>query len=207
MLFTWVPLNYYYMAIVHACVIISGGVTLAVFRFRNETNLFKLTLQEGETQVMRDGKLTVVPQESLVPGDVIVVQPGLTYSDMILISMEGTVVVDESALTGEATPMAKTPIDLMSGVKHRRYNPASHKRNTVAAGTTVMESESEKNLAMVVNTGSFTSKGELLRGVFAYQRHQFQFDREVGVVLALLFLEAVIMFSLIVFFLNDDAGM
>ena len=199
MLWTWMPLYYFYMGIVHASVIVTGGIALSWFRFRNESNLYQLTNVEGQIEVMRNGKGELVSQTSIVPGDIVVVRPGPVFCDMLLVQSEG-LLVDESALTGESTPMAKTQASESKAVFH----PQVHKKHFIAAGTTILESE-QRNLALVVSTGSFTSKGELLRGVFQYERHQFKFDVEVGLVLAILILEATVGFALVVHFIRDQA--
>ena len=201
MLWSWVPLYYFYLAAIHGSVIISGGLAVAWFKYRNESNLFKLTHIEGEVDCLRDGSIQVIPQAELVPGDVVQVAPGKTYSDMILVTSEG-LLVDESALTGESTPMAKKAVD--AGDSDKKYNPLLHKKHTISAGTTVVESEVKNNLAVVLQTGSYTAKGELLREVFSYERHQFKFDVEVAYVLFILLIEAIIGFVVVTQLLDDQ---
>lgn len=191
MLWTWIPLSYFYMGIIHGTCVVVGGLTAAFFHFRNETNLFKLSHIDGEINCKRNGKLITVQQNELVPGDVVVVSHGLVYSDMILLATEG-LLVDESALTGESTPMAKTAVD--PSQRKLDYSPVVHKKHTISAGTTVIESEIDHNLAVVLATGSFTSKGELLREIFQYQRARFEFDAEVPFVLAILLMESALGF-------------
>lgn len=201
MVWSWVPLWYYYMALVHGSVIVAGGVTVALFRHRNDQNLYKLSQISGDVYALRDGLYETIPQTEVVPGDIIVVTPGITYCDMVLVSTAG-VLVDESALTGESNPVAKTEIDRMDGDKE--YSSTLHKRHTISAGTTVLESEGHSNLAVVTNTGSFTSKGELLRSIFGYQRHQFKFDVEVGLVIVILFLYSIFGFAMVVYLIQDS---
>jgi hypothetical protein len=201
MIWSWVPLWYFYMALVHGSVIVAGGVMVALFRHRNDHNLYKLSQVSGEVYALRDGLYETIPQTELVPGDIIVVTPGITYCDMVLVSTAG-VLVDESALTGESNPVAKTAVDRMDGDKE--YNSTLHKRHTISAGTTVLESEGHSNLAVVTNTGSFTSKGELLRSIFAYERHQFKFDVEVGLVIIILFLYSIFGFAMVVYLIQDS---
>jgi hypothetical protein len=201
MLWTWVPLYYYYLALIHATVIITGGLTVSWFKFRNESNLFKLTHVEGQADCLRNGEFVSIPQSDLVPGDIVVVGPGKTYSDMLMVNSRG-LLVDESALTGESTPMAKSAVDPLD--HEVEYNALLHKKHLISAGTTVVESEVEHSLAVVLSTGSFTSKGQLLREVFAYERHEFKFDIEVGYVIGLLFVEAIIGFILVTTFLHEQ---
>jgi hypothetical protein len=199
-MWTWMPLWYYYMAVVQTLVIVTGGLTVCIFRFRNETSLYQLTDMEGDVNVLRDSRFCSVPQADLVPGDVVVVEPGRTYCDMVLVSSAG-ILVDESALTGESTPVAKTAIDPAEA--NETYGSKSgHKRHTIQAGTTVLESETGHNLAVVTMTGSFTTKGELLHDIFSYQRHQFKFDVEVAVVVMILIFYAIFSFCAVFYFLQ-----
>jgi len=156
----------------------------------------------GTAQVLRDNSFDEVDQKQLVPGDVVKVEPGVTYCDMVLVS--GTVLVDESALTGESTPQAKAPMtQLDSTAVKQDYSRTSHKRYTVSAGTTILEAED--TIAIVTQTGSFTAKGELLREIFSFRRHNFKFDTEVAIVIGMLVLYAVFGFNMVVYFIEDTA--
>jgi hypothetical protein len=199
MLWTWVPLNYFYMAFVHGSVIFTGGFMVAYFRYRNDANLYKLSHVQGEVQCKRNGQLVTVPQIDLVPGDVVVIEPGITYCDMALV--QSTVIhVDEANLTGESTPMAKTAVDPADGTK--LFDSTTLKKHVIYAGTTILETDQAHNTAVVVSTGSYTSKGELLRNVFSYKRHQFKFDTEVGFVITILFFYAIFGFAIVVVFVR-----
>jgi len=198
-LWTWVPLYYFYLAVIHGSVILMGGLSVSYFRFRNERNLYVLTQMHGEVNVRRDGIITTIPQSNLVPGDIVQVQPGVVYTDMVVTESEG-LLVDESALTGESNPVAKNVVD--PAATANPSTTAIGKKHSILAGTTVLEQEN--TLAMVVATGSFTSKGELLRDVFHYERHQFQFDVEVGFVVGILVLQSIFMFALVVFLIQEQ---
>jgi magnesium-transporting ATPase (P-type) len=116
------------------------------------------------------------------------------------------IIVDESALTGEVHPIAKSPLDPANSAK--AYDPKTNKSSTISAGTTILEcSDAEGklgDLAIVTRTGSFTAKGELLCDVLSYERHKFKFDTEVKVVLAWLCVEAAILLAVVMHFLQDN---
>ncbi len=201
MVWTWFPLWYYYMAIVWTIVITTGGLTVAVFYYRNEKNLYRLTYISGQVSTLRNGDFVEISPVAIVPGDVVVVKPGLTYCDMVLLSSDG-VLVDESSLTGESTPVQKTAIDPMDG--DMEYSKTVHKKHTILAGTIVLDSnERGHDLAVVTTTGSYTTRGELLRNIFSYERHQFKFDTEVRFVIMILFFYAIFGFSMVVYFIDD----
>ena len=185
MVFSWLPLWYYYMAFTWTFVILVGAITVSVLKYKNERNLYRLTHVDGETEVVRAGGKIVVSQDKLVPGDIVTVQPGLSYCDMILVDST-RVLVDESALTGEANPVGKIALDPL--MAKQKYVEEAHKRNTILAGTTVLETDNSR--AIVLKTASYTARGELIRDIFSFRRNTFKFDSEIPVVVTLLFFYA-----------------
>ena len=154
------------------------------------------------SRVLRGGQYTEISVRDVVPGDIVVIKPGTVYCDLVLVQAH-QVVVDESALTGEATPVTKTELD--PSMKSVTYKASLHKSNTLSAGTVVIEAqEGEKDLGLVLKTGSFTTKGELLTDVLSYERHKFKFDDEVKIVLFILLLEAIVLLGLVFYFLQDQ---
>jgi magnesium-transporting ATPase (P-type) len=152
--------------------------------------------------VRRDHTFVSVSVKDIVPGDIVKLAPGVVYCDMVVLQSD-QVVVDESALTGEATPIVKKSID--PAMKNVTYVPNLHKANTISAGTEILQvKEDGMDVALVIKTGSFTAKGELLTEVLSYQRHKFLFDDEVKVVLAILLLEALVLLSLVFYFLQGQ---
>jgi magnesium-transporting ATPase (P-type) len=203
------PLNYYYMALIWSCVVITSGLTVAFFQYRNLATLHKITLVEGQSTVLRDGEFVELDHKQLVPGDIVKIQPGMAFCDMVLVS-GGATLVDESALTGEASPQGKTPINRMEREVAARtaYCALDHKRQTITAGTTVLETsnnDTDTTIGLVVQTGSYTAKGELLRGIFSFRRHRFKFDSEVYIVLGILVVYAIVAFNIGVLFIQDKA--
>jgi Ca2+-transporting ATPase len=61
----------------------------------------------SEVAVFRDGESRVVPIESVVPGDVLLLTPGTYIGADIRLLQSHRLTVDESALTGESLPVAK----------------------------------------------------------------------------------------------------
>jgi magnesium-transporting ATPase (P-type) len=153
-------------------------------------------------RVLRGGEFSEISVRDVVPGDIVVIKPGTMYCDLVVVQAR-QIVVDESALTGEATPVTKTELD--PSTKSVSYSSTLHKSNTMSAGTVVIEvREGEKNLGLVLKTGSFTTKGELLTDVLSYERHKFKFDDEVKLVLFILLLEAILLLGLVFYFLQDQ---
>ncbi len=205
MVWTWMPLWYYYMGVVNTVVRISGGLVVALFQYCSELDLFRLMVMEGTVDVIREGRIISMDQMDVVPGDIIRLTPGIAYFDMCILQSKH-ILIDESALTGEVHPIAKIPLD-PSNSRHT-YSPKTNKSSTISAGTTILECGGggdieHSDLAIVTQTGSFTAKGELLCDVLSYERHKFKFDTEVQLVLAILCVEAIVML-IIVFRVIED---
>jgi P-type Ca2+ transporter type 2C len=61
-------------------------------------------------RVLRDATYYKVSVKAVVPGDVVSLQEGIVYCDMVI--LQGSLVLlDESALTGESTPVVKVALD------------------------------------------------------------------------------------------------
>lgn len=173
---------------------------MSFFQYRNEKNLYRITMVEGEVTAIRDGESIRLNHKLIVPGDVIVIEPGYVYADLIVLE-SSHLLVDEAAITGESTPMSKISLDLSESADVYAY--VNHKKHTISAGTRVIETN-DRALAFVLATGSHTTKGELLRDILSYQRHQFKFDTEVKIVILILFLYSIFGFSMTVGLLKDD---
>ncbi len=65
------------------------------------------TLAAPAVKVMRDGRVTDVPTEDVVPGDVLVLAPGTRIAADGRLVSSVSLRIDESALTGEAFPVEK----------------------------------------------------------------------------------------------------
>ncbi len=71
-------------------------------------------LQVKTAQVLRDGQEREIPVDEVCVGDIIMVRPGEKYPvDGII--LEGSTSVDESMLTGESVPVAKSVADAVTG--------------------------------------------------------------------------------------------
>lgn len=91
----------------------------------------KLNIQ---TRVRRDGKWQVVAAQGLVPGDVIHLRMGdLVPADLRLV--EGTVEVDESALTGESIPREAGPEQIIYAGAVIKLGEATGEINATGANT------------------------------------------------------------------------
>lgn len=99
------------------------------------------------TTVIRDGKKVAIARDSLVPGDILVLNAGaIVPADARII--EGTVFLDESTLTGESEPAAKN-LEPLQDVAQEIFKAS----NIVFAGTSVIGGGCK---AVVIATGNNT---------------------------------------------------
>jgi plasma-membrane proton-efflux P-type ATPase len=105
--------NYADFAIVSALLVIN-----AVLRFAQEQRAAGVmeTLRrrlQVSARVLRDSSWQVVPARKLVPGDIVRVRPGdIMPADVKLLT--DTLIVDQSALTGESKDIEKTPGEVLA---------------------------------------------------------------------------------------------
>ncbi|MDQ0008198.1 Mg2+-importing ATPase [Luteibacter jiangsuensis] len=117
--------------------------------------------------VIRSGRRTVVPAESIVPGDIVELSAGaLVPADCLLLTSRDCF-VDQAALTGESLPVEKLP-DLVAA-----DSGLAERTNSVFMGTSVRSGWAS---AVVVNTGKSTVFGSIA-GSLASRPPETEFER------------------------------
>jgi P-type Mg2+ transporter len=112
--------------------------------FKSEKAIDKLQrLVSKEILVKRDGKETLIPEEELVPGDLVIMRQGDIVPADIKLTRDDDFSVNESQLTGESVPVSKTI-----------HGTAS----LVYAGSTVEQGEAE---GFVYATAANTELGKI----------------------------------------------
>lgn len=138
-------------------VIIINAVIGFIMEFQAERSmeaLKKLTMVPA--RVLRDGKLTEIPSEEVVPGDILFVEGGdMITADARLINVT-QLQTDESALTGESLPVEKIISPLTNDV------PLAERNNMLYKGTFVVKGN---GYAAVVHTGMSTELGSVAKMV------------------------------------------
>lgn len=145
-----------------------GFVILFVLFF----NAIVGTIQEGKAQnifatlknfiktnasVIRDGEEFIVPDEELVPGDIIVLREGEKVPADARVLLCESLQVDESALTGESNPKFKVE----EAIKKPDV-PISDRQNMVFKGTSIVAGSGK---AVVVATGVETIIGNIAKKI------------------------------------------
>lgn len=122
--------------------------------YRAEKSLDMLTqLAAQHSKVLRDGHKTLVDATELVPGDVILLEPGdRVPADARLLETQA-LSVDESNLTGESLPVTKD--ERFVG---KANTPVADRKNVVYKSTLVTRGYGK---AVVVTTGMDTEIGEI----------------------------------------------
>ena len=134
-----------------------------------------------EATVQRDGRRQTVDAARVVPGDVLILEPGAKVSaDVRLIRTSG-LAVDESALTGESVPVDKTHEPVEAGAS------LGDRRSMAFAGTLVTAGEGE---GLVVETGDRTELGQVTEMLSRVEtlttpllRHLDQLGRQLAVII------------------------
>lgn len=134
---------------------VSINTTLGFLQeYRSEKTL-KLLKQFAAptTKVYRDGKEETVQSSHLVPGDIVILQPGdIIPADLRFFKTE-QLTIDESILTGESVAIVKTS-DPLPKAEEEIY-----KANNIGfSGTTVVSGE---GLGVVINIGHDTAIGDI----------------------------------------------
>ena len=110
-------------------------------------------LSAPEAQVIRNGKRTVIPASEVVPGDIIVLEPGsMVPADARLLHADG-LKTDESSLTGESEPVKKNPDCVL-----KESAGVGDRNNMVCSGSVVISGHAT---AVVSHTGMNTQVGKI----------------------------------------------
>ncbi len=106
-----------------------------------------------QNKVLRDGMLIFIKSTDIVPGDIVVLEAGDAIPADIRFIKAYNLMIDESSLTGESAPVAKTTQVLISTPKTPQDTS-----NSGFLGTTVT---SGKGTGIVIAIGNQTSFGEI----------------------------------------------
>ena len=134
---------------------------------------FKNVVRPGAL-VIREGRQREMNLKEIVPGDVLVLRPGVYIAADSRLITANHLSIDESALTGESFPVLKSPDAL-----RERGVPICDRANMVFMGTLVTGGQ---GLAVVVTTGRFTELGRLQLLVGEARAPETPMERQLRVV-------------------------
>jgi P-type Ca2+ transporter type 2C len=136
-----------------AVVLLNGAIGYVTEGQAEQTISRIATGQHDGATVVRNGAPIGVPADALVPGDLVLLKPGVQVPADLRILWVEDLLVDESALTGESLPVEKRPAErLPRGISlAERFNLA-HAGTLVAAG---------RGRGLVVATGVHTEAAQV----------------------------------------------
>jgi P-type Ca2+ transporter type 2C len=152
-------------------VIIINAVIGFIMEFQAERSmeaLKKLTMVPA--RVLRDGKLTEIPSEEVVPGDILFVEGGDMITADARLLKATQLQTDESALTGESLPVEKIISPLPNEL------PLAERNNMLYKGTFVTKGN---GYAAVVHTGMSTELGSVARMVQQAQQAATPLEKKI----------------------------
>ncbi|MCD8192732.1 MAG: cation-translocating P-type ATPase [Oscillospiraceae bacterium] len=114
-------------------------------------------MSAATSHVMRGGRVQTVPSETLVVGDVILLEAGDAVPADARILENASMKVEEAALTGESVPVSKF-IDIINLRDGEKDVPLGDRRNMVYMGGTVVYG---RGTAVVTATGMDTEMGKI----------------------------------------------
>jgi len=172
------------------CLVILGAVFLNTIvgflqekKAQNTLRALKKVVKH-KAEVLRDGKLKIIDSEELVPGDIIILNPGERVpADGRLVEAH-RLKINEMALTGEWMPASKHT-DILP-----EETPLADRDNMVYMGTIV---ESGFGRAIVVNIGENTEIGKVAKLIretkeekTPYQKKLAHFSKIIGVIVVII---------------------
>ncbi len=147
---------------------------------------------EHRVRVRRSGKIMEVSSRTIVPGDVLVVEPGDRLAADVRVVNGHDIAVDESILTGESAPVHKN-----SHVLSKTPETLLKATNLLLAGTTVVEGRAE---VVVIATGRNMAMGEITK-LATQTKRESSFEKGVRS-FSYFILKIIIITLIIVFFVN-----
>ena len=120
-----------------------------------------------------------IDSSDLVPGDLYEIPEDGKYLPCDTVLINGSVIVNESLLTGDSTPIIKNGMSQSDNIFDTTNN--SYEKFVLFSGTKILEKRSLKNqkvLGVVYETGFKTLKGKLIGGILnpKYELSKFEKD-------------------------------
>ena len=179
----WFFSGYYLAYIIFIYTIISTAINIY-----EEKRLFQrikeISIYSCKVNVYRKKEDNILTHEQidssdLVPGDLFEIPEDNYYMPCDTVLINGSVIVNESILTGDSTPIIKngmTQSDIIFDTKNNAYE-----KFVLFSGTKILEKRSLKNqkiMGVVYETGFKTLKGKLIGGILnpKYELSKFEKD-------------------------------
>eukprot|EP00746_Dinoflagellata_sp_MGD_P083142 gnl/MRDRNA2_/MRDRNA2_33092_c0_seq1.p1 gnl/MRDRNA2_/MRDRNA2_33092_c0~~gnl/MRDRNA2_/MRDRNA2_33092_c0_seq1.p1 ORF type:complete len:1199 (-),score=224.83 gnl/MRDRNA2_/MRDRNA2_33092_c0_seq1:270-3638(-) len=187
--YQWYFLGSWKVASIWVAVFVSSAVMKAWIMRKNRL-ILRESSESGNRgfKVMRGGKEVTVGSQDLLPGDIALFQESGVVVPTDCFLLEGSLLIDESVVTGEATPVQKfrLPDDQNKVVRARQ-----DKKNYLFAGTSILQTDCCCK-AVVVDTGVNTSRGQLLNASLYPNPLWIKFDEDYKILFVYSFIFGII---------------
>ena len=208
----WFITHYIYYAIVIIVLAILSLVLSVYGTYKNMKKIQEISRYSCPVKLYRKNEKDELMEgieinsTELVPGDIIEIpEDGLAMPcDIILIN--GSVIVNESMLTGESTPVIKTR--MMSNNNIYDTNNPDYEQYVLFAGTKIVQKRKILNdgpKGIVLNTGFNTFKGNLIAGIIYPKKDKDSFTRDSIKYIILMCIITIIGFGISLKFLIVEA--
>ncbi|XP_053567848.1 probable cation-transporting ATPase 13A4 [Bombina bombina] len=149
------------------------SIALTVYDLRKQSVKLNRLVESNNSAMITvgtfNGDCNEVESRHLVPGDIIVLTGKKLFLPCDCILLRGSCIVNEGMLTGESIPVTKTPLDNVSNsVPWKIQSGEDYKRHVLFCGTEVIQTTSSDSgavIAVVLNTGFNTAKGDMVRAI------------------------------------------
>ncbi len=133
-------------------------------------------MSAATSKVLRDGMLTVLPSEELVPGDVVLLEAGDAVPADGRLLQAASLKIEEAALTGESVP-AEKQAEALPQPEDGQEIPLGDRRNMVYMGSTVVYG---RGVAVITATGMNTEMGKIADALAQAEDGQTPLQMKLG---------------------------
>jgi len=174
---------------------VSSGVIRSLFVVRpNRKKIQELAHMKARVDVLRDGMWQNIDVADIVLGDAVAIDGGGASLPCDGVVVAGSLVVNESMLTGEPMPINKLPAEDSA-------QAVLTKNNLAYAGTACLQSTGPHNgKAVLIATavGALTNRGKLVRAVLFPVSVRFKYNDQLPVVYGMLTIFVIVAMSIFV---------
>ena len=163
-------------AVIILAVVILNAVLGVIQESKAEKAIEALQKMSAATsKVLRDGKVSIIPSENLVVGDIVLLEAGDAVPADGRIIECASLKIEEAALTGESLPVTKVEETL--SVKDGKEVPLGDRKNMVYMGSTVVYG---RGMAVITATGMDTEMGKIAGALAQAQEGKTPLQRKLA---------------------------